>query len=1019
MVSYINETDFVIENKKLVYPEIVTDGLQLYYDAKGKRDTDYHRDTMLDMSGNKNHGKLYNFAYEKHSGYKDGLVFDYIDDKLVRPTLDLKPDDFTFMLNGNIISFSPDGTVKRVQDGEVIESKGFNLVRNGDFVDGTKGWTPFQSKISVANNGNLKVENNGGASYAQVWRYVDLAPKSKYYFRAKFEVGNKNTNAGPIQWFIGGVKGSEGLYEVVKENTSEEINRQQLKFSDNSALGDYYYISDIQLINLTETFGAGNEPTKEQMGEIINRFGFVPNAQDLIDRVEYKGNDLGDMENIIDGLYKTEVLSGEEVYTDKADDSVVHVEVDGKSVGGGENNLVSKSDIERWSGTMTWSDHVMTVEADDKGLGGVRIPSDVFELNKKYTFNFKARLISGTVYGLAGHAGAFTAQGYQNGISLGLWHSSVASPQKALIVGEEYNYRINLTRKIDGDWFYIQPNRGNYTAPYKIELYDFQLNKGDYSFEYDGLSPTPDYPNEIHSLNDFDVVSSVGKENLFINTHGPTIGLPSAYNPKLVFEEGKWAISFGNSKNIIVLNQIGSRYTLKEGKEYTFSFYAKATKDIVLKYVYMNGDNSGFIPNTDITTKWKRYYFTFIAKGNRETSIHMYPSITTDEINYETFYVADWKLEHGGLSEFSQSYQEITENSNNPLTDKINLLLDEPLRSVGDVKDRLFRDSDGVWKIERRIWAQVLDKNTTLNSSGAVSYEGTLSTNRYISPTKYILGHSTAMYELCTHLPHKNQVWANDNFILGTSVNGATQFHFRIPNSLTGVIPGDGVLTRSSKINDWLESEKNKGNPFTIQYIMRDPEIEILPQTLQDKLNNLRSFEDSNYVYTVEGSTNLLDTVPLLNNHWYPSSGTLQNPVTQNGHTSTQEPLPVYPGAKIHLTKETTVDNYWRIVWVSKDNNVVIREVSTVNDLVLTAPNGAYGMRVSYPNGSNPVIKFDKSGITQTISDNLKPTLHAKFLYNNWYKEDRVINNLMIYNRALTNEEMLQNYKTIKRRWGM
>ena len=198
-MSYINETDFVIENKELVYPEIVTDGLQLYYDAKGKRDTDYHRDTMLDMSGNKNHGKLHNFAYEKHSGYKDGLVFDYIDDKLVRPTLNLKPNDFTFMLNGNIISFSPDGTVKRVQDGEVIESK---------------------------------------------------------------------------------------------------------------------------------------------------ELGSTPSAQDLIDCIEYKGNILGDMENIIDGLYKTEVLSGEKVYTDKADDdAVVHVEVDGKSYQEDEPNPDNPSEI--------------------------------------------------------------------------------------------------------------------------------------------------------------------------------------------------------------------------------------------------------------------------------------------------------------------------------------------------------------------------------------------------------------------------------------------------------------------------------------------------------------------------------------------------------------------------------------------------------------------------------------------------------------------------------------------------
>src|SRR5699024_5295617 len=41
--------------------------------------------------------------------------------------------------------------------------------------------------------------------------------------------------------------------------------------------------------------------------------------------------------------------------------------------------------------------------------------------------------------------------------------------------------------------------------------------------------------------------------------------------------------------------------------------------------------------------------------------------------------------------------------------DKINLLLDEPLKSVGDTKDRLFRDSDGIWKIERNVGEQVFE----------------------------------------------------------------------------------------------------------------------------------------------------------------------------------------------------------------------------------------------------------------------------------------------------------------------
>ena len=346
MMSYINETDFVIENKHLVYPEIVTDGLQLYYDAKGKRDTDYHRDTMLDMSGNKNHGKLHNFAYEKHSGYKDGLVFDYIDDKLVRPALNLQPNDFTFMLNGNIISFSPDGTVKRVQDGEVIESKGLNMLYELE-----KGTTsaPLNARISYNYAEAEWVDSEIYNTYLYNTVKYTYKDEHKYYisYKAKPD-GPVNLRIYANQRYLDGDITNPILNEYnFRSGIVEGISRYSHNFNirlwfnvSGSVIGTKVEIKDVTMIDLTETFGAGNEPTKEQMDEIIQRFGFIPNAQDLIDRIEYKGNDLGDMENIIDGLYKTEVLSSEEIYTDKADDSVVHVEVDGKSyqhAGSGKN----------------------------------------------------------------------------------------------------------------------------------------------------------------------------------------------------------------------------------------------------------------------------------------------------------------------------------------------------------------------------------------------------------------------------------------------------------------------------------------------------------------------------------------------------------------------------------------------------------------------------------------------------------------------------------------------------------
>ena len=985
-MSYINETDFVIENKKLVYPEIVSDGLQLYYDAKGKRDTDYHRDTLLDMSGNKNHGKLHNFAYEKHSGYKDGLVFDYIDDKLVRPTLDLKPDDFTFMLNGNIISFSSDGTVKRVQDGEVIESKGFNLIQNGDFVDGLRNWTQ-SNLVQKINDKSLESSGTGTSSYnhaTQSNKNLTAEEGEKLYLSSKVKAYQPPVNIR-LELRSTSLVQADFLSDV-KENTWYQMSgiaesvglyagpylRVLANYKDNeSAKNATLAVKEVIAINLTKTFGAGNEPTKEEMDEIINRFGFIPNAQDLIDRIEYKGNDLGDMENIIDGLYKTEVLSGEEIYTDKADgDAVVHVDVDGNSWQEiDSNNLFNPSSSYYTNGI-------------NSGLVS-------WELNLKpntiYTASTNMPDNNGTTKNVFFHIKDTVASSGLNGLS----------------ANKPFSLTTNSTGIVEITTRLLQYSGNIETI--KNRDHWIKVEEGESATSFRGYpSPSPDYPVEIHSLNDFDVVSSDGGRNLVLNSS--------------VLEASGLGATSGTRAEYQTINTGESYMDLEEGETITISFDIEmkiATKNPSLMVYNTNRPGLVGIPNVSVSNQIqgdvgeainKRISFTTNATL-RDSPKYSYNTLEFYS-NYgsDNFYkISKLKVERGNkATPWTPAPKDIVESDNHPLIDRINLLLDEPLRSVGEVKDRLFRDSDGMWKIEKKISEIVLDGSEEW--AGWTKRENTYRANLNYFPDQ-VAGAFTS-----------NDTSQNSHFIVNQdsySLDIVGQAGSKGVNGMYISIPKE-IANSMDDFKKWL-SENN----VKVLYLTSEPLLKTLSQELQDKLNNLRSFEDSNYVYTADGSTNLLDIVPLLDNHWYPSSGVQQNPVSSNGQTATQEPLPVYPGVKIHLTKETTVDNYWRIVWVNKDNNLVRREVSTVNDLVLTAPKGAYGMRVSYPNGSNPVIKFDKSGITKTISENLKPTLHAKFLYNNWYKEDRVINNLMIYNRALTNEEMLQNYKTIKRRWGM
>ena len=894
-MSYINETDFVIENKKLVYPEIVTDGLQLYYDAKGKRDTDYHRDTLLDMSGNRNHGKLHNFAYEKHSGYKDGLVFDYIDDKLVRPTLNLKPDDFTFMLNGNIISFSPDGTVKRVQDGEVIESKGFNMLYD---MEGASSYS-LDVKYNYNKAQAIWVDSGNNNTFLYSTTKYNYKDKHKYYisYNAKPD-GNVRLRIYANQRYLDGdilnpVINEYNFRSGIVEAESQYSNsfNVRLMFGSDSVIGTKVDIKDLMMIDLTETFGAGKEPTKEQMDEIINRFGFIPNAQDLIDRVEYKGNDLGDMENIIDGLYKTEVLSGEEVYTDKADDSVVHVEVDGKSVGGGSGkNLVHTN---TFTGTVISSS--TTTNAVDKVIE-YNIP---ISPDRTYTLSgIKPSKLGLTIFAttskvketITGHNAMYS---HVVGEGIGIQITNYKVP-----VG--YNY---VTITTGGSFA-----KSHYSVGASLTWSNIQIEEGSTATAYEPPAPTPNYPVEIHSLNDFDVVSSVGRENIFQLSKFEDIPSNLSSIVSLIKDGFRLTNTYGCGIGFAKPN-------LKPGKTYTIS------GEVVIKSGTGNNIEGRFVCLTKDATKASSILLYAGGEGKFTSTFS-----TPTDFNYDNYHgfhaygittkedgipgVVDFiniKIEEGQhQTPYSLSSGEIYENSENQFIDKINLLLSEPLRSVGDVKDRLFRDNDGLWKIERNIYSETLNAETGLTTANK-DYDTDLTSNRWVTPKYRLSGLST--HSITTHFKRETSVWFSDR--VGHVVNSGNQYHLNFPNKLLGILESDSASVRTDKISNWLQTQYDEGTPVVIEGVFVEPNTEILSDELQDKLNNLRSFEDSNYVYTV------------------------------------------------------------------------------------------------LPNENN------------TVSDNLKPTLHAKFLYNNWYKEDRVINNLMIYNRALTNEEMLQNYKTIKRRWGM
>ena len=76
---------FIYQGNELLYPNPVKDGLVLWYDFKGMKNSDVTKGVAKDLSGNGNDGVLRNFAYTSKSGYNNGLKYDKIDDNLETP----------------------------------------------------------------------------------------------------------------------------------------------------------------------------------------------------------------------------------------------------------------------------------------------------------------------------------------------------------------------------------------------------------------------------------------------------------------------------------------------------------------------------------------------------------------------------------------------------------------------------------------------------------------------------------------------------------------------------------------------------------------------------------------------------------------------------------------------------------------------------------------------------------------------------------------------------------------------
>ena len=181
---------------------------------------------------------------------------------------------------------------------ELIDS--INLINNGNFGNGTTGWYAKGGTLSINIDGNLVMTANGTRTSPYIEKIVSpsLINNSsifiKYRFRstgdnvtsitfyAKDTINNKDiattviSNPVKNQWYEGG---------VIKKATLTMGNcnfRISPKYTTTEASNDQTFEVDyFMVINLTATYGAGNEPNLMDCNAIYNEYFEGLKRQDI------------------------------------------------------------------------------------------------------------------------------------------------------------------------------------------------------------------------------------------------------------------------------------------------------------------------------------------------------------------------------------------------------------------------------------------------------------------------------------------------------------------------------------------------------------------------------------------------------------------------------------------------------------------------------------------------------------------------------------------------------------------
>lgn len=162
-----------------------------------------------------------------------------------------------------------------------------NLVENGDFSEGSLGWKEYNGGSIEVIDSRLKV-NTSTSAYSGACQDINVKYEVNDIIYTNVSVDNPNdhnitlnfqylnrTNLVQISPIFNGA-----VSTVQTANTSAAI---LVYYLTKNSISDRYsfFVGKVILLNLTNIFGTGNEPTKDEMDSLIEITGYIDNEYAL------------------------------------------------------------------------------------------------------------------------------------------------------------------------------------------------------------------------------------------------------------------------------------------------------------------------------------------------------------------------------------------------------------------------------------------------------------------------------------------------------------------------------------------------------------------------------------------------------------------------------------------------------------------------------------------------------------------------------------------------------------------